>query len=102
MEAAPVDRPVTAVRREERAETDSGSGGRDPWKTILYNCECHTFDQVEKIVTKALNCTLSRARAISHEVHTRGSAVIYEGHRERCEAVGDVVASIGLLVKVVP
>lgn len=101
MEAAPVDRPVTSVRREERAETDSGTGGRDPWKVVLYNCSCHTFDEVEKIVIKAVNCTLSRARAISNEVHTRGSAAIYEGHRERCEAVAEVVASVGLKVKVV-
>jgi ATP-dependent Clp protease adapter protein ClpS len=52
-------------------------------------------------VIKATHCTLSQARSISNEVHTRGSAVIYDGHRERCEAVADVVASIGLKVKVV-
>lgn len=101
MEAAPVDRPVAVVRKEQRAEADAGTGGRDPWKTVLFNCDCHTFDEVERVVMKATRCTLSRARAISHEVHTRGSAAIYEGHRERCEAVADAVAAVGLKVKVV-
>ena len=94
-------RAAVAVERERKAETDLGSGGADPWKTVLFNCDCHTFDEVEKIVIKATRCTLSRARSISNEVHVKGSAVIYDGPRERCEAVADVVGSIGLKVKVV-
>jgi ATP-dependent Clp protease adaptor protein ClpS len=69
--------------------------------TVLFNCACHTFDEVEDVVMKATRCTLSRARQISNEVHTRGSAVVYDGPRERCEAVADVIASIGLRVEVV-
>lgn len=85
--------------RVEKPVDDSGGAG-EPWKTVLLNCDCHTFDEVERIVMKAVRCTLSRARQISNEVHLRGSAVVYTGHRERCEAVADVIASIGLRVKV--
>lgn len=92
-------RAATATERTERVE-DSIEAGDEPWKTILFNCDCHSFDEVERVVMKATRCTLSRARAISNEVHTRGSAVIYDGPRERCEAVAEVVASIGLRVKV--
>jgi ATP-dependent Clp protease adaptor protein ClpS len=92
---------TAAVRSEEEIEQDSGRGRGEPWKTVLFNCDCHTFDEVENIVIKAVRCTLSRARSISNEVHTRGSAVISEGPRERCEAVAEVVASVGLKVKVV-
>ncbi len=70
------------------------------WKTILFNCECHTFDQVETQLIKAIRCTLSRARQLSMEVHTKGLAVVYTGPRERCEAVAMVLERIGLLVKV--
>lgn len=98
MEAAPMGRTLAV---EETAEADTGHGAGDPWKTILFNCDCHTFDEVEKVVMKATRCTLSRARQISSEVDSKGSAVIFEGHRERCEAVADTVASIGLKVKVV-
>lgn len=70
------------------------------WKTILFNCECHTFDQVEEQLIKAIRCTLSKARKLSMEVHTKGLAVVYTGPRERCEAVAMVLEQIGLLVKV--
>jgi ATP-dependent Clp protease adapter protein ClpS len=90
---------AAAVREEKPVENDGEPA--EPWKTVLFNCDCHTFDEVEKIVMKAAHCSLSRARQISNEVHTRGSAVVYTGVRERCEAVADVIASIGLRVKVV-
>jgi ATP-dependent Clp protease adaptor protein ClpS len=94
-----VARAAVATEREKLPSEDIGSGG-EPWKTVLFNCSCHSFDEVEKIVMKATRCTLSRARQLSWEVHTRGSAVVYEGPRERCEAVADTIASIGLQVKV--
>lgn len=92
-------RAAAVVEREERVADDVGAGG-EPWKTLLFNCDCHTFDEVEKVVMKATRCTLSRARQISSEVHTKGSAVVYSGPRERCEAVADVIGAVGLRVKV--
>ena len=91
-------RASAALRRPE-ASLDDGLLA-DPWKTVLFNCDCHTFDEVEKIVMAATRCSLSRAREISHEVHTRGSAAIYLGAKKRCEAVADVVGSVGLRVEV--
>lgn len=81
---------------EEPADTERGSG----WRVILFNCSCHSFDSVERILLEATRCSLSQARAWSFEVHSKGSAVVYEGALERCEAVADVIGSIGLLVKV--
>ena len=93
-------RTLSLVERERKSADDAGSGG-EPWKTVLFNCGCHTFDQVENVVMKAIRCTLSRARQISAEVHSRGSAVVYDGPFERCEAIAEVLASIGLRVEVV-
>lgn len=83
---------------EETERTDYGQDA--PWKTILFNCECHSFDQVEVQLIKAIRCTLKRARDIAWEVHSKGLSIVYEGHRERCEAVAEVLGSIGLVVKV--
>ena len=95
-------RAAVAGQREKKAEETAGTGsGGDPWKVLLFNCDCHTFDEVENVVMKATRCTLSRARQISNEVNSRGSAVVYDGPLERCEAVAEVIASIGLRVKVV-
>jgi ATP-dependent Clp protease adaptor protein ClpS len=95
-------RAAVAAERAKKTEEDTGNGsGGDPWKVVLFNCDCHTFDEVENVVMKATRCTLSRARQISNEVNSRGSAIVYDGPLERCEAVADVIGSIGLKVKVV-
>ena len=88
-----------AVASRWTGQEDDGLAG-EPWKTILFNCNCHSFDEVERVVLKATRCSLSRARRISHEVHTRGSAVVYDGPKERCEAVADVIGAVGLRVMV--
>lgn len=91
--------PIVVV--DEKSEAADAIGG-DAWKTILFNCDCHTFDEVERVVIKATGCTLSRARQISFEVHSHGSATVYEGPRERCETVAGILASIGLRVRATP
>jgi ATP-dependent Clp protease adapter protein ClpS len=94
-------RAAVAAEREKKTEETAGTGsGGEPWKVVLFNCDCHTFDEVENVVMKATRCSLSRARQISNEVNARGSAVVYDGPLERCEAVAEVIASIGLKVKV--
>ena len=93
-----MSRPADAPEVEQVERTEEVLA--PPWMTILHNCECHTFEQVEDQLIKAIHCTLSRARAIAYEVHTKGQSIVYEGPRERCEAVADVLGSIGLLVKV--
>jgi ATP-dependent Clp protease adaptor protein ClpS len=95
-----VARAAVASQKEKKTEESAGGGG-EPWKVVLFNCDCHTFDEVENIVMKATRCTISRARQISNEVHVKGSAVVYDGPLERCEAVADVIGSVGLKVKVV-
>jgi ATP-dependent Clp protease adapter protein ClpS len=88
----------TAEVVEETTEQDTAADSG--WKTILFNCECHTFDEVERQLIKATHCTLSQARRYSTEVHTKGLAVVYRGPKERCEAVAMVLAEIGLVVSV--
>ena len=85
------------ARREEAADSSSAGHG---WRVVLFNCHCHTFDEVERQLLKAVRCSLAQARAYSWEVHTKGSAVVYQGVRERCEAVAGVLEDIRLLVKV--
>lgn len=85
----------------EREDVDADSREEFKWRVVLYNCECHTFEQVEDVLMRATRCTLSKARKLAWEVHSRGLAVVYEGHKERCEAVADVIGETGLVVQVV-
>jgi ATP-dependent Clp protease adaptor protein ClpS len=98
MEDLPVARALSAELEKTEAPADAG---RDAgWNVVLFNCDCHSFDSVESILLKAVRCSLAQARAWSWEIHSKGSAVVYQGALERCEAVADVIASIGLQVKV--
>lgn len=81
-------------------ETTDRSGSSFACRVILFNCDCHSFDDVEKQLIKAARCTLARARALSWEVHSTGSAVVYSGALERCEAVAASLEDIRLKVRV--
>jgi ATP-dependent Clp protease adapter protein ClpS len=50
---------------------------------------------------KAIRCTYERGMQLANVVHYTGSAVVYSGPRERCEAVAAVLQDIRLRVQVV-
>ena len=83
-------------KAEEPSDADRDSG----WQVILFNCDCHTFDEVERQLMKAIHCSLADARRHSWEVHNKGCSVVYRGPQERCEAVAAVLEDIRLRVKV--
>ena len=87
-----------AASVEETTSEDVGIGSG--WRVVLFNCECHTFDEVEKVLLHATKCSISQARAWSWEVHTKGQAVVYHGSKELCDHVADVIGSVGLRVSV--
>ena len=84
---------------KKKSPTDGTTRGL-PWCTLLLNCHCHTFDQVARQLMKAIRVSYERGMALATEVDARGKAVVYTGHRERCEAVAMVLEEIGLLTKV--
>jgi len=94
--------PVVLTKKKGAAHalpTDSSRGGIG-WKTILFNCHCHSFQEVATQLMKAIRCTYSRGMQFANVVHHTGSAIVYSGHRERCEAVARILGDIGLVAKV--
>lgn len=91
-----------AVLRKPRKQKDptDGSSRKDPWVTLLLNCNCHSFEEVARQLMKAIRVSYERGMAIADTVHNQGKAVVYSGHRERCEAVAMVLEEIGLLTRV--
>ena len=87
----------TPIKKKD--PTDGTTRGL-PWVTILLNCNCHSFDEVARQLMKAIRVSYDRGMAIADTVHQSGKAVVYTGHRERCEAVAMVLEEIGLLTKV--
>ena len=93
---------ATVVRRSEFAAekpTDGSKRGLG-WKTVLFNCSCHTFQQVAAQLMKAIRCTYEKGMQLANVVHHTGSAIVYSGPKERCETVAEVLENIGLKVTV--
>jgi len=67
-------------------------------KTILFNDDTHTFEEVAAQLVKAIRCPFSHGLKLAYQVHHKGSEIVYTGHMERCEAVAMVLGDIGLRV----
>ena len=78
---------------EELEDVRNGAEINGPWIVILYNCECHTFEDVIGILQKATGCTIDKGYAIALEVHTKGRAICFSGSREECERVAAIIGS---------
>jgi ATP-dependent Clp protease adapter protein ClpS len=84
---------------EEIDDIRNGADIQGPWIVILYNCDCHTFQDVWFILQKATGCSLEKAKAIANEVDSKGRAICFSGDREECERVAAIIASIRLQVE---
>ena len=69
-------------------------------QVILFNCNCHTFDTVIEQLIKAIGCSSATASQLAHVADQFGSVKVYEGEKEKCEGIADILGSAGLLVKV--
>ncbi len=81
-------------------ETGQATAVSPPWMTVLWNCDCHTFDDVAAQLVKAIGCSYDEGMAIAWRVHSDGKAVVRVGPRPECERVARVLSEIGLRVTV--
>jgi ATP-dependent Clp protease adaptor protein ClpS len=82
------------------SETTNSSRSFTGWKTVLFNCDCHSFQDVAFQLVRAIRCDYQRGLALANVIHYTGSATVYTGPLERCEAVAETLGAIGLRVSV--
>lgn len=92
----------TSIQHSQRPvhAPDDGSTASFGWKTVLFNDERHTFQEVALQLMKAVRCSYERGLALANVVHHTGCATVYQGPRERCEAVAMVLEDIRLKTQV--
>jgi ATP-dependent Clp protease adaptor protein ClpS len=74
-----------------------------PHKVIVHNNDFNTFEEVERILMKAVpGITREAAMAYTLEIHNSGAAIPFTGPKERAEAVAAVIRTIGIKVTVEP
>lgn len=64
-------------------KTDKALG----WKVILWNDEYNSFQHVEYVLQRVVRMSLEKAQETAIKIDKEGRAVVYEGHKERVEAV---------------
>ena len=75
--------PIQGQETGTDNKTDKAMG----WKVLLWNCSCHSFVDVHYALQKATRCSIEKAQEYAQQIHETGQAVVYSGHKERCEAV---------------
>jgi len=80
---------------------DLGTGGGEGNKVFLFNCDCHSF---EEVITQLLKAVPGMTRALAEELawraHTQGLAEVYRGSASECDRVARVLGETGLIVQV--
>jgi ATP-dependent Clp protease adaptor protein ClpS len=91
--------PPTRIAPEEVEDIGTGSG--EGTKVFLFNCECHTF---EEVITQLLKAVPGMTRALAEElawrVHTQGLAEVHRGGASECDRVAKILGETGLIVQV--
>lgn len=90
---------LTIPREDLWEQLSSSIETEGPYIVILYNCDCHSFDEVIRQMQKATGCSLEKGEAVAWEVHTQGRAIAYTGSEEDCERVANILREIRLQVE---
>jgi ATP-dependent Clp protease adaptor protein ClpS len=88
--------PTEKTHTEPASKTKLGN----PWITLLFNDEVHSFDEVILQIQKATGCSLERAAQLTLQVHQKGKAAVYFGPKAKCEKVAAILGQIGLTTQI--
>ena len=70
----------------ERPTSGSGTGLGEPWNVVVLNDDHNTFDGVAAALAAVLpHVSFELGLRVANLIHTRGSAVVWSGHREVAE-----------------
>ena len=89
--------PIPETLEESKTTTGDQLGAR----VIVYNCDCHSYQQVIDLLCRAVpNMTPERAFELAYRIDHAGSAEVYAGEHKVCEQVAGLLAEGGLRVAV--
>lgn len=95
-----IDMSEERGRGDSQTDVTDGTGTGEGAGVTLFNCNCHSFDQVEKALITAIKCGIGKARGFATEIDKKGSALVYEGDPIEAENVAILLEAAGLKVKI--
>ena len=82
-------------------ETGTGAGSGLEARVIVYNCDCHTYQQVISLLcTYVPGMTSSHAFELAYRIDHEGEAMVFEGEMQQAERIAAALANGGLRVVV--
>ena len=91
--------PQTIPAITEDIQTGSGNGLES--RVVVFNCECHTYQQVIDLFCRYIpGMTSSKAFELAYRIDQDREAVVYSGASEQAEDIAAKLAGGGLRVAV--
>ena len=92
---------MSLIETPEIDTTSSVNLGK-PFKVILFNDENHDMMEVVAQIAQATGYSTEQSTRVMMEANNMGRAVVWTGHKERCEHVADILEQIRLGTKIEP
>ena len=93
--------PAAEVTEVTEQETDQGTGRDFEAEVIVYNCDCHTYQQVIDLFCQHIpGMTSSKAFELAWRIDHHGNARVYQGTQKAAETIARKLAAGGLRVAV--
>lgn len=81
--------------------SDVGVGNDFEAEVIVFNCDCHTYQQVIALFCQIIPAmTPARAFELAWQIDHQGSAIVFQGDIKSAESIGKKLAAGGLRVEV--
>lgn len=91
----------TAVTPETIEVVTTRSGDDLEARVVVYNCNCHTYQQVIQLFCEAIpGMNPTKAFELAWRIDHEGSAVVYKGNHPTAERIAKHLAEGGLRVAV--
>ena len=91
--------PVATPLTTETPSTGTGDGLEA--RVVVYNCECHTYQQVIALFCQCIpGMTPSKAFELAWKIDHQGEAVVFTGEWKQAEEIAGKLAGGGLRVAV--
>lgn len=91
--------PQTIPETTEDVQIGSGSGFES--RVVVYNCDCHTYQQVIELFCRFIPAMTSpKAFELAYRIDHEGEATVFTGSTEQADDIAAKLAGGGLRVVV--
>ena len=81
--------------------TDLGIGRDFEAEVIVFNCDCHTYQEVITLFCQILpGMTPTKAFELAWQIDHHGSAIVFQGAIKQADEIGNKLATGGLRIEV--